>query len=402
MSKNISETALVVQTAGVKETDWRSISAKVGSDLARDATKRDRERQRPLSEISLLKRSGLLNLLIPERFGGGGSSFREAVQAVIEVSSGDASIGTLLAFHYYTSSVPRFFDFIGEGEDILRKSARNNWFWGNITQPLEPKFHVKTLPDGRFVLNGHKRWSTGAALGDVTTVVGRREDARELFYAVIPTDRSGLSFDFDWDFIGLNLAETVQSHFDNVVVEFDEVIRSTHGPQLSFPPFYVQSANILYGAVIIGSIWGALQHARNYTLTRSKPLRKESATQDPYVLVGYGQDVIRLRAAQSLLEQAARTLDQLWGNRREANVSDYSSLSAIAGSARAFAAEVGLDITSHIHELTGASSASSEVGLDRYWRDIRALTLHDPLVYSVRDIGDNFLNKTQLIFPNFV
>lgn len=388
--------------AKTKESRWKSIAARLGNKLAETATERDQAGNRPLEEIAAIKQAGLVNLLIPARLGGEGGTLSDAIDVVTEVSRGDGSIGTLLAFHYYTSSVPRFWDYDGEGGAILARSARENWFWGNITQPLEQAFSVEALADGRFTLNGKKRWSTGAAVGDVTTVVGRRTDIRELFYAVIPVNRAGLEFDFDWNFIGLNLAETVQSRFDNVIVESEEVIRSTIGAQTGFAPFYVPAANLLYAAVIMGSTWAALKRARQYTQERSRPLRSEPATRDPYVLLGYGEAVISAQAVRANLESAARRFDEAWENRQTIDENELSDLFGIASAARYFAAEVGLAITSKIHDLTGASSASKSVGLDRHWRDIRALTLHDPLVYSASDIGNQFLNGVKLGLPAFV
>ncbi|MDF5730954.1 MAG: acyl-CoA dehydrogenase family protein [Rhizonema sp. PD38] len=61
--------------------------------------------------------------------------------------------------------------------------------------------------------------------------------------------------------------------------------------------------------------------------------------------------------------------------------------------AKAFATRVGLDITTNIFELMGTRSTASKYGFDRYWRDLRTFTLHDPVDYKLRDIGNWVLNQ---------
>lgn len=58
----------------------------------------------------------------------------------------------------------------------------------------------------------------------------------------------------------------------------------------------------------------------------------------------------------------------------------------------AFATKVGLDITSRIFDVMGARSTAASYGFDRYWRDLRTFTLHDPVDYKLRNIGNWVLN----------
>ena len=52
-----------------------------------------------------------------------------------------------------------------------------------------------------------------------------------------------------------------------------------------------------------------------------------------------------------------------------------------------------LAITSKIFEVTGARATSSKYGFDLYWRNVRTHTLHDPVLYKAREIGEYFLLK---------
>jgi alkylation response protein AidB-like acyl-CoA dehydrogenase len=65
---------------------------------------------------------------------------------------------------------------------------------------------------------------------------------------------------------------------------------------------------------------------------------------------------------------------------------------------KAVATDVALDVTNTIFEVTGARATNNTVGLDRFWRNVRTHTLHDPVAYKRREVGDHYLNGT---YPPF-
>ncbi|MFJ8399152.1 acyl-CoA dehydrogenase family protein [Streptomyces microflavus] len=59
--------------------------------------------------------------------------------------------------------------------------------------------------------------------------------------------------------------------------------------------------------------------------------------------------------------------------------------------AKVMSSRTATEATSRIFEFTGARATARSSGLDRFWRDARTLTLHDPLVYKARELGTPFL-----------
>ena len=57
------------------------------------------------------------------------------------------------------------------------------------------------------------------------------------------------------------------------------------------------------------------------------------------------------------------------------------------------ATRAAVEVSSQIFELTGAGSTSSRFGLDRFWRNARVHTLHDPIDYKLRDLGRHALTS---------
>lgn len=46
--------------------------------------------------------------------------------------------------------------------------------------------------------------------------------------------------------------------------------------------------------------------------------------------------------------------------------------------------------------MMGARATSAKYNFDRYWRNVRTHTLHDPVDYKIRDLGNYTLNN---IYP---
>ena len=56
-------------------------------------------------------------------------------------------------------------------------------------------------------------------------------------------------------------------------------------------------------------------------------------------------------------------------------------------SVKVVATETALRVTGGVFEMTGARATKGEVGLDRFWRDVRTHTLHDPVAYKEMELG---------------
>ena len=62
-------------------------------------------------------------------------------------------------------------------------------------------------------------------------------------------------------------------------------------------------------------------------------------------------------------------------------------LAVLVAAAKLRIIEDGLEITTKIFELTGARASANSIGLDIFWRNLRTHSLHDPLPYKKREVG---------------
>jgi alkylation response protein AidB-like acyl-CoA dehydrogenase len=373
-----------------------AIARELGREFRATVHERERLKTPPAALLQRFRDTGLVNILIPRKFGGHGATFKEAAQVVLELSKGDASLGALFAFHLDVSAIPRLFDFKGGAEAIERESAAKRWFWGNSLQGGFVKtFTAKPLPGGRFLLNGRKEWSTGFALADVAIVMAYHAEADEVVFLKIPTNRKGLVLHDDWDHLGLRLSEIITIDYQNVEVEAHEVIASTHGRRVTgFPPFYNSISSVfLNGATQLGAALAAVEQAREYTRTKTRPRGGlPSATQDPYILAGYGEFWTKLQAGLALLDKVAVEAQEVYDRRLTATPREIAEIGVQAAALRYFTAQIGLEVSARIYDVTGAHATANHHGFDRYWRDIRILSARHPLSYALKSVGDYALN----------
>lgn len=114
-----------------------------------------------------------------------------------------------------------------------------------------------------------------------------------------------------------------------------------------------------------------------------------------FVLHHYGEFWTQLQAAIALAEKAAQKIDAGW--QKGSCLTSVERETAIAvAAAKSLATKVGLDFTTRMFEVIGARATASRYGFDRYWRDLRTFTLHDPVDYKLHDVGNWLLND---IFP---
>lgn len=94
-----------------------------------------------------------------------------------------------------------------------------------------------------------------------------------------------------------------------------------------------------------------------------------------------------------MAEEAAQHIDSVYENsgslesRGKVTAELRGETAEWVASVKVVATDVGLRVTSGVFEVTGSKSTAAKVGLDRFWRDIRTHTLHDPVAYKNRELG---------------
>ncbi|HET6859352.1 MAG TPA: acyl-CoA dehydrogenase family protein [Streptomyces sp.] len=370
---------------------WIERAAKVAAVLATDAAERDRAGKTPHAEVELLKESGLVTLLGPVGHGGGGQDWPTAYRVIREVSKADGSVGQLLGYHYLWNWAARLVGTREQWEHVEAEAARNRWFFGGAVNPRDKDVVVREDGD-TLVFTGHKSFSTGSRVSDVTVLEGVLEGTENHVFAIVPSDSPGLTFHDDWDNIGQRLTESGSVSIDGVRTPWasaagfvDKVFRPRVYNTLNVPVIQLVFINFYLGIAT-----GALETAATYTRTKTRPWLHgghDRAVDEPYVVDVYGDLSAKLWAAEALADQVAQEGERLHADPDGVTERDRGEFEVRVAAAKAVGTEVALEVSSRIFEVTGARSTASAEGLDRFWRNVRTHTLHDPVAYKRREVG---------------
>jgi alkylation response protein AidB-like acyl-CoA dehydrogenase len=374
---------------------WDATAESVATALSVDALERDREGRDPVDELALLRDSGLTTLLDPAELGGGGGDWETALRAVRIIAAADASIAQILAYHYVNVAAIAFTADVPNRAEWYRRTIDNLWIWGDAVNPTDPELQL-TVDGSGFRLNGLKRFSTGASSGDVTLVIAVIRDgerAGETVSFALDHGRPGISYLGDWDGLGQRLSASGSVRFSDVKVVEDDILGETGGDP--FSTLVTPVIQLAFGNIYLGIAQGALR--RGIELTRARPnswflSSADSYRDDPFVQRAVGEFSSRIAAVEALADRAGRRLDETVSLGHDVTAVIRGDFEIEVARLKVVATEVGLETAGRIFEITGASSASSRVGLDLFWRNIRTHSLHDPVDYKKLEVGGWELN----------
>lgn len=384
--------------------DWIALARALADEFRPGAIARDRDNVLPIDEVRRLRESGIVNLLYPAELGGGGGSVRDAAWSVLEIARADGSLGALLAFHFYNALIPLLLDYHGRNDAVVRRAAEQRWQWGNVTQYVNSAFIAEHHPAGGYTISGTKKWNTGTPLAEITTLLFIHPDNTHFLYAHIPTDRDGLRFHDDWDQLGLRGADSSAVTFEGVRIHADEMLHWGHGAAQTGPvPLWTTFGAVFYSAVFLGSALGALDAARSYATgeKRQSTLPGASVTSDDVLVQAQFAELwLKVQAGLAYFDSEIARLQTGWDRRAELTDDDRGRLAVETLALRSFTSRVALEVTPEIFEFGGGRATSADKDFDRFWRDVRTLSSHDPAVLALRTIGNYALTGQTPRFPS--
>jgi alkylation response protein AidB-like acyl-CoA dehydrogenase len=370
--------------------------------FAKTAAVRDEKGGTPKEERDLLRKSGLLALSIPVELGGLGGNWADTMRAVRILSRADSAVGHIFGFHHLLLATARLFGKKEQWAPLYSETARHAWFWGNALNPLDTRTTIVAEGDA-WVINGSKSFCSGAQDSDRLIVSALPAGGGRLVVAAIPTSRRGIRIHDDWDNIGQRQTDSGSAEFSDVVIEKGEIL-DTPGPLGSvFASLRPCIAQLVLANVYLGLAEGAVAEARHYTRAQTRPWSASGvakASDDPYILLRYGKLAVDLQGAALLTDRAGDILDGAWKRGDDLTPEARGEVSLAIAAAKVSTTENGLEATSRMFDVMGARATSGKARLDRYWRNLRTHTLHDPVDYKLRDLGNYFLNGV-LPAPSF-
>ncbi|WP_122902255.1 acyl-CoA dehydrogenase family protein [Acinetobacter sp. B51(2017)] len=357
----------------------------------------------PYQAVARFKELKFGTLRLPEALGGYGISVEELFKVLISLAEYDSDLPQILRAHFQLT------------EEILRsENADFKAYWVNeilngkiignaYTEPAgqevlgDGQYHtkLKAIDAEHFEINGTKIFSTGTLYSDYVAV--RVNDATGANLSVIiPTDREGVERIDDWDGIGQRFTASGTTLFKHVKVYSHEL---NHVPveQVKFKPF----TQLFLHAVIAGNVNAIAHEAAHLVRSRKRTFAyafHADPKQDPLLLEKVGEIAATAYIIEHAVLKAAQAQDRALATTQH-GITDYHlshQASLEAAMVKVAIEPLALKAAAALFDVTGASSTSQKYHLDRYWRNIRTLSSHNPTNFKAAHIGQHLVNDVDI------
>jgi alkylation response protein AidB-like acyl-CoA dehydrogenase len=376
--------------------DPLQVAAELAQRLAATANVRDQTGGHAAQEREWIRESGLLTLSIPTAYGGQGADWPTVYQVIRILARADSALAHVFGFHHLQVAGIQLYGSVQQQRRFLTQTVEQNLFWGNALNPLD-KRTVALDADYGFQLDGIKSFSSGSVGSDWLTISAWHEPSQSALIGVVPTRQHGVAVQADWDAFGQKQTDSGNVHFTQVSLPSTQVLQAPGVKATAQATLRSQVAQLIMANLYLGIGEGAFEAARAYIAKEARPWFAsgvEKAGADPLIQHRFGQLWLKLRPASVLADHAAQELDRLFRLGAAVTAQQRGELAVSVAEAKVLAHQAGVDVSNDIFELTGARSTSAKFGYDRFWRNVRVHTLHDPVDYKIRDLGRYALDGT--------
>lgn len=337
---------------------------------------------------------------LPRERGGAGATLPELFGLLIELGAADTNVVNAVRAH------------LGFVEDVLtahEKEWRAHWLGlladgALIGAGLSEAGGAKvgtfatelTETSQGLRLNGRKFYTTGSLFADWVAVAAQRGE--ETVFLQVPRQAPGVDVVDDWDGFGQALTASGTAIFEDVAVKAEWVRPGT----ARFPyavPFYqlVHLASLAgIGRALADDVARRVQQ-RDRVYSHGNAAR---VADDPQILQVVGRVHGAAYAARAIVLQAANALQRSYETQLDPAAADLQRDKANAEAhvevdqSVTVITRLVLDASTELFDALGASATLRTEGLDRYWRNARTISSHNPRIYRERQVGAYVVNGT--------
>lgn len=342
------------------------------------------EAGRPLPEVlDVVRRCGVLGLVIPVRYGGMGRDAVAINRVVTDVARVDASTAIILFQHFAVSS--RITDWGSEEQKraILPRATSGEWIlasaWSESGAGADKRRIATTAerqPDSGWTLDGAKSFTTGAGIADLYLVLAQSggqssEDDRSTStygaagqsFFLIEAENPGLVPDPGLDLVGMRASATGFVQLRSCRVGADALL----GPEGEAAAIIgtVRESGATLGAVSVGIAEAAYDILLDHVIKRG--LSNQQAIRHRIVNLA-----TQIEAARAIVERSGR---------RDAADPGMTTLYS-----KLFASTTSETIVAEVHRMLGSAGFVRTHPINRLGHDARAVALMGPTNNVCREL----------------
>jgi len=340
------------------------------AEIAPYAAKWDADEHIPREQIQKYADAGYFGMTLPEEFGGRGMSTLDAILVIEEVARHCGISGRLIVDHNF-GAVGTILNFGAEAQRrrILPLVCRGEKLMSiGMTEPEAGSaltdLVTSATKDGKtYIIDGEKRWITGAGEREFTLVYARFNEVpgpEGIGAILLEEGMPGYTYGPRIRSLGVRGVREGVLLFDQVRVPEENLVVAPGSAFANLMSAY-NGQRVGASAVALGITQGAFDYALEYADNRrqfGKRLTDFQATQ--FKLANMA---IEIDAARFLIYRAADTARATITSRYESSV------------AKVFVSEMAIRVTSEAIQILGAEGYGRHHPVERMFRDARAFTL---------------------------
>ncbi len=321
--------------------------------------------------ISQLFDFGLMGIEVPEKYGGQGGNFFEAVLAVQALSRVDASVSVVVDVQN-TLVINALLRWASPGQKgrFLPRVCRDTVCSYALSEAGSGSdaFAMKTAAqpaDGGFVLNGRKLWITNANEAGLFLVFANAKPAagyRGITAFLVERGFDGFKVGKKEDKLGIRASSTCELLFDNCFVPRENLLGEV-GKGYKVAIETLNEGRIAIGAQMLGVAEGAFGHALSYLRERKQFGKRLADFQGIQFQVA--DLAAQIEAARLLVWNAARLKDA---------GANFLPSAAIA---KYFASEMAVRVTAQCVDFFGGVGYTEDYPVAKFYRDAKIGTIYE-------------------------
>lgn len=343
----------------------------VDNEIIPVARKYDEEETFPTDVMEKLKECGLVNLGIPEEYGGPGIDKVSHALIIEEIARGCAGIATSLDANSLSS-----YPLLAGGSEELKKR-----YLTRLTQEGQLASFALTEPEAgsdvaglstivrrvgdEYILDGQKCFITNASYADFFVVLARQPElggAKSFTVLVVDRDRDGVRVGPKEKKMGLRASDTASVFFEEVRVPAANIVGQP-GEGFSIFMKALNYARPMAGAQAVGVAQGAYEAALAYAKERKqfgKPIAQFQAIQ--FMLADMATQI---EASRLLVHKAACLLEMGQPSIKQASF------------AKCFASDTAMKVATDAVQIFGGYGYMREYPVEKYMRDAKIMQIYE-------------------------
>jgi len=334
------------------------------------AAKYDREAGFPMQIMDKARKVGLVNVTVPEKFGGPGLGVFELALVTQELAWACAGINGALSLNSVIADVFHVAGSVQQKELVFKRLWDGDFGGYALTEPAAGS-DVSAIAtravrkrDG-YVLNGSKVWISNAPLAKFFVVFAKTDPEgghRGISVFLVDRDTPGLTVGAPLGKMGQRAAPAAEVFLEDVEVpETARIGEEGEGFLVAMKVFDRSRPMVAAGA--LGVTQRALDEAVEYARTRrtmGKPIIEHQA-------IGHklADMAVRAEASRLLVFQAAWLLDNGHRNTRQ------------AAFAKTFAADSAMAVTTEAVQIFGGMGYSTDYPVEKLFRDAKVFQIYE-------------------------